>query len=53
MTERRDGWKQGRMGKKNAVAVEKCLEARLGKGIERWMGEGEMKAGIGRSIGPV
>lgn len=27
-------------GQKNAVAVEKPLEAWLGKGIERWMGGG-------------
>lgn len=57
MTERRDGCR-GEAGwveelSRNAVAVEKPLEARLGEGMVRWMGEGEIKAGGGKSIRPV
>lgn len=46
-----DGGKEGWVEEQssNAVAVEKLLEAWLGQG----MGEGEIKAGIDRSIKPV
>lgn len=49
MTQWRDGWKQGRMGKGgNAVAVEKPLEAPSEKEWrDGWGREGGMKAGIG------
>lgn len=32
----------------NAEAVENALEAPLGEGMVRWMGEGEIKAGTGQ-----
>lgn len=40
------GWVEERSS--NAEAVENALEAPLGEGMVRWMGEGEIKAGTGQ-----
>lgn len=47
MNDRTERWMEAK--RSNAVAVEKPLEARLGKGMGRRMGEGAIKAGIARS----